>query len=140
MASVVAPGTAVSQEAEAGPAADVLLAEAVGLLPVEGEAGLDRVRALADREVVLDREPRLLRPVVGRAAPRRELGEGDDAEVLVAIDRIRDADPLVLPVLIDVRRERVLVERVHADAQVIHHARPDDPVPAAAVQIAVEAR
>ena len=140
LASVVAPGTRRFQEAEAGPAADVLLTEAIGLLPVEGEAGLDRVRAPADREVVLDREPRLLGPVVGRSAPRRKLGEGDDAEVLVAIDRIRNADPLVSPVLIDVGRERILVERVHADAQVIHHARADDPVPAAAVKVAVEAR
>ena len=46
---------------------------------------------------------------------------------------------LLLPVLIDVRRERVLVEGVRADGQVIHHAGPN-PVPAPAVKVAVEGR
>jgi hypothetical protein len=61
------------------------LTKSIGLLPVEREAGLDRVRSLADGEVVLDGKSRLFRPVVGGSAPRREFGEGNDAEVLVAI-------------------------------------------------------
>ena len=124
------------KEAESSPAADVLLAEAVGLLAIVGEAGLDRVRAPGEGQVVLDREPRLLGAVVRHAAPRRELGELDRAHVLVAFHRIRNADPL-LPVLVDVGRERVLVERVHAHRQVIDDARAG-PVPTHPVKVAVK--
>ena len=56
LASVVAPGIAVSRKAEAGPAADILLAETVRLLAVEGEARLPRVRPLDEGHVVLDGE------------------------------------------------------------------------------------
>src|SRR4029079_4207615 len=94
------------KEAESGPAADVLLAEAVGLLTIVGEAGLDRVRGLRERQIILDGESRLLGAVVGRTAPRRQLRELDRAHVLVAVHGVRNADAL-LPVLIDVGREGI---------------------------------
>jgi len=128
------------QEAESSPAADVLLAEAVGLLAIVGEAGLDRVRAPGERQIILDGESRLLRAVVRRGPPRRKFGESEDAEVLVAIDRIRNADSLIAPTPIDIRRERILIERIGADTQVIDHARTDDPVPAPAVKVPIEGR
>ena len=45
MAKFVTPGNAGLQEAEAGPAAVILLAEAVRLLAVVGESGLEGVRS-----------------------------------------------------------------------------------------------
>jgi hypothetical protein len=74
------------EKAESGPAADVLLAEAIGLLPVEREPRLDRVRPFDERQVVLDGEARLFGAVVRGASPGRELGKRNDAEVLVAVD------------------------------------------------------
>ncbi len=53
------------------PATNVLLAEAVRLLAIVGEAGLHRVRALGERQIVLDREPRLLELVIRHAARGR---------------------------------------------------------------------
>ena len=73
-AKFVTPGHAGLQEAEAGTAAIVLLAKAVGLLAIVGEPGLDGVRPLDERHIVLHREPRLLRAVVRGRAPGRELG------------------------------------------------------------------
>ena len=43
----------------------------------------------------------------------------------------------VAPALIDVRRKRVLVERVRADGEMVHDPRADR-VPARAMEIAVE--
>ena len=127
------------KEAEAGPAADILLAEAIRLLAIEGKARLPRVRPPDQRHIVFHRDPRLLRPVVCGSAPRRKLGEREVAQVHVAIDGIGNAHP-VFPVPADVRRVRVFVESIDAEGQVIHHPRPDDPVPGRSVKVGVEAR
>ena len=62
-------GNAGLEEAETGPAPEVLLPEAVRLLTVVGEATLDGVRAGADRQVVFYRKPRLqpAQPAAGAA-------------------------------------------------------------------------
>ena len=52
------------------------------------QTGLDGVRPAVDRQIVLDRKPRLLGAVVRRGAPRREFRERDDAEVLMSIRSI----------------------------------------------------
>src|SRR5207344_75425 len=61
------------KEAETGPAAVVLLAEAVRLLAVIGEPGFHVVRSPDQRDVVLHGRAWLLRPVIRNGAPRREL-------------------------------------------------------------------
>ena len=126
------------QETEAGTDADILLAETVRLLAVEREARLPRVGPQNEGHVVPDRNPRLLRSVVGGSSPRRELRERERAHVDVAIDRIRNTD-LALPVLADIWRVRILVECVEAECQVIHDPRPD-PIPGGPVKVGVEAR
>src|SRR5439155_19924537 len=101
-------GLASFQEAEPGPAGDRLLAEAVGLLTVEGHTGLERVFLSHKRDVVLDGPPRLVRAVVRRAAPPGvAVREGDLAHVDVAIDGILETDR-ILPVASDVEGSSIV--------------------------------
>src|SRR6187431_1521982 len=93
-----------------------------GLLPIEREAGLERVLSLHHRQVILDRPPRLFGAVVRSTTPSGKLREIHLPKVHVAIDDVRYADALRLPVAADVDRFRVFVERVEAECEVIHHS------------------
>ena len=129
-------GDGGAEEVEVGAARDVLLAETIGILLLEGEAELEGMGAADVAQVVLQAPTRLIGAVVGGAAPAGELREVDGGEVLVAVDDVGDAD-LTLPVFVHVGREAVLREGVFGERQVVDHAGVDGPIVGDAVGFGV---
>jgi len=103
----------------------------------EERARLDRVRARNQRKVIFDREARLLCAVVSGTTPARELCKLHLAEVGCAVDSVRNADSLALPVAPDIDRFRVFIEGVRANRQMVHHVRGRE-VPRCTMKIRIE--